>query len=186
MAITWPRFRRQRDPFAGTPAAPVAPLPAPAAAEVPHGIATPQTLAALYEQARTEQAQGRPAPSAAPWGPWDHPGSFPAAMEPDALRDEHGRWYGWDITAMDVPPAHTRQYVPDPLTAPVPARPVSFAADFRELPVFRAAVRTAGHAPAGRVRAGGGPALPDFRISELMHARFAGMLAMHVRTGVTA
>lgn len=165
------RGRRQRDPSAAAPAA------APRFAD-PHGIATPAKLAEIAAQAQAETARTQTMPSSAPWGPWDRPGSFPEAMAPDALRDEHGRWYGWGDTSLDNPPAHARRYAPDPLTSPLPRSPLSFAADFAELPVFRAACRAAGHAPAGRVR-GGLPALPDFRIAEMMHHRFAGMLAMH-------
>lgn len=165
MAILKFRSRRQRNPFA-----PVTPAPRFAN---PHGVATEATLASLAAQA---QAETRTVPAAAPWGPWDQPGGFP-----EALRSADAGWYGWSDTAMDVPPAHTRRYVPDPLTAPLPRGPLSFTADFAELPVFRAACRAAGHAPAGRVR-GGLPALPDFRIGEMMHANFAGMLAMHPGT----
>lgn len=177
-----PAVRRQRDPFAT--AAVCSPRRclngvvcyAPvcygtsgygrADSQEPHGIATRETLAGIVAQAQAE-AEQVPAP---PWGPWDYPGSFP-----DALRGTPG-WYGHSLTAPDQPPAHSRPYIPGE-AAPSAA---SFRDDFRDLPVFRAAARAAGHAPAGRVRGGGKiPALPDFRIGELMHANFAGMDAMH-------
>jgi hypothetical protein len=157
-------------------------LPAPAMAEVPaepHGIATRETLERIVAEAEAQQ------PASPPWGPWDEPGNFPDALRAQALGDEHGRWYGWDTTVLDVPPVHARPYAPDALAAPLPRAPLSFRADFTELPAFRAAARTAGHAPAGQVRGAGVPPLPDFRIGELMHANFSGMLAMHV-TGAAA
>ena len=152
---------RKADPFAGVERER---RPAPPATDYATRIDVAAKAAEIVAQ-----AQGRP--------PWD---TAPQPGRPDLLADEAHRLYGWDITAMDYPPAHHRRYVPDPLTAPLARRPLSFAADFRELPAFRAAVRAAGHAPAGRVRAAGFPALPDFRIPELMHKNFAGMLAMHL------
>lgn len=169
------RDRRQRDPFAGTPLDRRPAPQAPAAPDYATRIDVNATLASLTAQAQAETPRTRPVPAAAPWGPWDQPGNFP-----EALRSADAGWYGWSDTAMDVPPAHTRRYVPDPLTAQLPRSPLSFAADFAQLPVFRAACRAAGHAPGGLVRATQRPAPPDFRIGELMHANFAGMLAMHV------
>jgi hypothetical protein len=141
------------------------PLTAPAADPRfadPHGIATPETLADLMRQAqeaaeaiRQEEAErerlrppgtfadsragNTPLGGNAPWGAWDEPGSFPEPLR--AVPDENGRVYGWDITAMDVPPRHARPYA-------ARRRSPDIAADLASLPVFREAVarRTRSHA----------------------------------------
>lgn len=106
-------------------------------------------IAARFAAARAtrETPAVRPlAPSpfeAAPWGAWDQPDGFPAALRADALSGEHRRWYGWDITALDVPPAHARPYTGDALPAgPPPASAPDIFDDLRILPCLRDAVRT--------------------------------------------
>lgn len=128
------RDRRPRGPFAAAPR-PEAPRRSPEQPPPAYDsrMDVDSALARIAALAQAEAEQARPAPSAAPWGPWDQPGSFPAAMEPDALRDEHGRWYGWDTTVMDNPPAHARPYAARRRTPDV-------AADLASLPVFRDAV----------------------------------------------
>lgn len=146
MAILKFRSRRQRDPFtsAQPPAAP-AEMPAPCGWNAdgwplvrdsigvrpatggemipPHGIATKETLAGLVEQAQAEKAAQAPAP--------------------DLLADEAHRWYGWDITALDVPPRHDRPYIPGVLGAEGRLTPLhaGVSDDLGSLPLFRDAVR---------------------------------------------
>lgn len=200
-----PAARRQRDPIAGAPPVPCGrnahgwPLvrdatgvrPATGGEMAgPHGIATRETLERLVAEA---EAQAPPA--APPWGPWDEPGSFPDALRAEALSDEDRRWYGWDTTVMDNPPVHARPYAPEPPPFPVP----SLLGDLGDLPLFRDTVRDEldrrDRCARPSRRAGGSwqaryaglylrtmtlPEAPDFRISEMMHAHYAGMLAMHV------
>lgn len=213
------RDRRQRDPFVGTPLdrEPVPcgwnadgwPLvrdsigvrPATGGEMIrPHGIATRETLAGLVEQAQAETAQAQAGQQAAtmarpPWGPWDQSGNFPEAMRADG---ERGGWYGWDTTAMDVPPHHDRPYIPGDLGRPDRLSPLTATVrdDLGGCLIFRDAVRSQivrrdraqGIGAQGDWRDDWAAALerrtapvpaPDFRLGEMMHARFAGMLAMH-------
>lgn len=215
------RDRRQRDPFAAAPvAAPEAPARAP---EQPHPayesrMDVDATFAGLVAQARAaaeavaqqeaERERLRPPGTFAdprvhnaPWGRWDHPDSFPAAMHAEALGDEHGRWYGWDTTVLDNPPAHTRPYIPGDLGREKRMSPASatIRADLGGCLIFRDAVHAEfvrrqydegpargawqdRFAEAWRTRTGpvDGEDRPSFRIAEMMHAHYAGMLAMHV------
>jgi len=85
-------------------------------------------------------------------------GAFYAAADLRAQRAglaaEHESWYGWGAP-LDASEARVRPYAPGPEPAPVSYPPLSFKADFRDLPVFRTAARKCGLAPAGLVRAGG-------------------------------
>jgi hypothetical protein len=129
------RDRRQRDPFAASPATPRRPAQQQPPA-YDSRIDPEETLAGLVAQAQAETAQ------ATPWGPWDQPGSFPDAMRAENLSDEHGRWYGWGDTSMDNPPAHDRPYIPGVLGAEgrLSPRSAGIADDLGSLLVFRAAV----------------------------------------------
>lgn len=152
------RDRRQRNPFAAGPPVPAGrnahgwPLVRDAIGvrpatggemAAPHGIATPQTLTDIVAQAQAETAAAREQAPAAPWGPWDQPGSFPAAMHAEALSDEHGRWYGWDTTVLDNPPVHTRPYIPGVLgdEGRLSPRTAGISEDLGALPLFRDSVR---------------------------------------------
>jgi hypothetical protein len=108
------RDRRQRDPFTAAPVA------APRFAD-PHGIATPSKLAELAAQAQAETA----------------------APAPDLLADETHRWYGWDITALDNPPAHHRPYIPGVLGSEgrLSPRRAGVAEDLAGCVIFRDAVQ---------------------------------------------
>lgn len=158
------RDRRQRDPFAAAPvAAPETPARTP---EQPHPayesrMDVDATFAGLVAQARAaaeavaqQEAERErlyppgtfadPAIHGAPWGPWDKPGTFPAAMHAEALGGEHGRWYGHDTTVLDNPLAHNgRPYIPGTLGQPgrLSPRSAGVSEDLGSLPLFRDSVR---------------------------------------------
>lgn len=167
MTILKFRSRRQRDPFTAAPVAAPAAACSPdrclngvacyapacygtssygrADSQKPHGIATPETLAAIVEQAQAAAAEAaakalaeqQTATMTRP--PWP-----PAAVPPgpDLLADGAHALYGWDITKMDNPPHHDRPYIPGVLGSEgrLSPRSAGVAEDLGSLLLFRASV----------------------------------------------
>jgi hypothetical protein len=130
----------------------------------------------IGESARPPVSFAEDEPGSGP--PWDL--AVPAAYlnpGPGSLDDLWAAGRGHDLTVVDNPVTRIRPYAPEPEydepeSEPVPVsypprRPL--AADYRDLPMFRAVTRgacRAGLRGIGVRQAGRTPGLPNFRISE--------------------
>jgi hypothetical protein len=102
------------------------------------------------------------------WPPDDEPWNFTAAATLSSQAGTLDTWYAAaDIrrrqaeeTRLDIPVGLARPYAPEP--EPVSYPPLSFKADYHDLPMFRAVVRGACRAGLTGLGVAFAPPLPDF------------------------